>query len=84
MHMLIDEVGLVRGIDVCSQDGDDWLELRLTWRGNDFLDNIRDQTVWNKTKAAAQNLGGASWDIISDLAKGYVKAEAKKRLGLDL
>jgi hypothetical protein len=84
MHMLTEEAGLVHGIDVCSQDGDDWLELRLTWQGNNFLENIRDQTVWEKTKAGAQKLGGASWDVIVELAKSYVKAEAKRRLGLHL
>jgi hypothetical protein len=40
--------------------------------------------VWDKTKAGAQKLGGDSWDIIIEIAKSYVKAEAKKRLGLDL
>ena len=84
MHMLIEEVGLVSGIDVCSQSGDDWLDLKLTWAGNDFLDTIRDATVWAKTKDGLKKLGGASWDVLVDMAKAYAKAEAKKRLGLDL
>jgi hypothetical protein len=84
MKMLINEVQLVRGIDCCAIGGDEWLDLHLTWRGNDYLANIRDQTVWDKTKAGAQKLGGDSWDIIIEIAKSYVKAEAKKRLGLDL
>lgn len=84
MQMLIEEAGLVRGIDACSSSGDDWLELQLTWRGHDFLQSVRDQTVWDKTKEGAQKLGGASWDVIMELAKAYMKAEAKKRLGLDL
>jgi hypothetical protein len=83
MHMLIEEINLVRGIDVCCADGDDWLELRLTWSGQDFLDTIRDQTVWSKTKQAVQKVGGASWDVLIDLAKAYLKAELKKRIGAD-
>jgi len=84
MRMLIDDVGLVTGVNVASHDGYDWIELELTWSGNDFLDNIRDQTVWEKTKQGAQKLGGASWDVVIELAKGYLKAEAKKRLGVEL
>ena len=84
MQMLIQEAGLVRGVDACSSSGDEWLKLQLTWHGQDFLDNIRDATVWDKTKDGAKKLGGVSWDVLTDLAKAYVKAEAKKRLGVDL
>ena len=84
MHMLFNDVGFVRGVDWRSYDGDEWLNLQLTWSGNDFLENIRDQTVWEKTKEGAQKLGGASWDVLIDLAKAYGRAEAKKRLGIDL
>lgn len=84
MQMLISEVGLVRGIEASSSSGAEWLGLQLTWRGQDFLENIRDPTVWDKTKEGAQKLGGASWDVLIELAKAYLKAEAKKRLGIDL
>lgn len=84
MKMLIEEAGLVRGINASSSSGAEWIELQLTWRGNDFLESIRDQTVWKKTKEGAQKLGGVSWDVLIDLAKAYVKAEARKRLGMDL
>jgi hypothetical protein len=84
MKMLIDEVGFVRGIDVCSADGDDWLELYLTWKGVDFLDTIRDPIAWRMTKEGIKKVGGASWEIVIDIAKAILKAEAKKRLGLDL
>lgn len=84
MRMLIEEVGLVRGRNACSSSGAEWLNLQLTWHGQDFLQNVRDQTVWEKTKDGAQKLGGASWDVLVELAKTYVKAEARKRLGIEL
>jgi hypothetical protein len=84
MKMLIDEVGLVRGIDVCAGDKDEWLELYLTWKGQDFLDTIRDPTAWRLTKESVKKVGGASWEIVIDIAKAVLKEEAKKRLGLDL
>lgn len=84
MQMLIEEVGLVRGINASSSSGKEWLNLELTWQGQDFLENVRDPTVWENTKAGAKKLGGVSFDVFVGLAKEYLKAEAKKRLGLDL
>lgn len=84
MRMLVEEAGLVRGIDASSSSGEDWIELRLTWHGQDFIDSIRDPTVWDKTKEGAKSIGGASWDLLLDLAKAYAKAELKKRLGIEL
>ena len=84
MAMLVDEVGFVRGIDASSMDGRDWIELELTWHGQDFLDSIRDPTVWNRTQDGAKKLGGVTFDMFIGLAKEYAKAEVKKRLGLDL
>ena len=84
MQMLIEEAGLVRGIDASTMSGKDWIHLELTWFGQDFIESIRDPTVWDQTKEGAKKLGGVSWDILLGLAKAYVKAEAKKRLGIDL
>lgn len=84
IEMLVRDAGLVRGAPYHTSSGDEWHSLQLTWPGNDYLENIRDPTVWDKTKEGVKKLGGASWDIVIDLAKAYVKAEAKKRLGVDL
>src|SRR4051812_47450662 len=73
MHMLVEEIGLVTGIgmDVGEQgnETEDWEDLRLTWRGHDFLDSIRDPAVWSQTKEGAKKLGGASFDMFIELAK---------------
>ena len=83
MQMLI-EAGLVRAIDASTNDGKEWLNLELTWHGHDFLESIRDPTVWENTKDGAKKLGGVSLDVLVSLAKAYLKAEAKKRLGIEL
>jgi len=84
VRMLVHDAQFLRGTDANSSSGPEWLTLELTWAGNDFLSNIRDPTVWERTKRGVQMLGGASWDIVIQLAKSYVKQEAKKRLGIDL
>jgi hypothetical protein len=84
MKMLIQEIGLVKGVDVDDEEDLDWIDLELTWRGHDFLDAMRDPTVWDKTREGAKKLGGVTFDMFLGIAKELAKAEAKKRLGLDL
>lgn len=57
---------------------------RMTWAGHDFLDGVRDEAAWKKTKDGAQQIGSWTVGVLVDLAKAYAKQEAKKRLGLDL
>jgi len=57
---------------------------RLTNQGYDFLDAIRDETIWKKTKAGAAEVGGMTLGMIKDLALAYVKQEAAEKLGIRL
>lgn len=57
---------------------------RITNQGYDYLSAVRADTVWNKTKEAAGQLGGVTLGIMKDLAVAYVKQEAKAKLGFDL
>lgn len=52
----------------------------MTMAGHDFLDAIRDETVWDKTKTRLGNAGG--WTL--DLVLAVAKEELKRRLGLGL
>jgi len=51
---------------------------RLTSAGHNFLDNIRNQDIWSKTKAKFKGLGGVGLTVIAAIAE----AEVKKHLGL--
>lgn len=84
VRMLVQEVGFVRGIDGGSNSGENWLDLTLTWSGHDFLNDVRDPAIWRKTKEGVEKIGGAGWEIIVGMAKAYVKAKAKEKLGIDL
>jgi hypothetical protein len=84
LKMLVEQAGLVTGIDASSMSGGDWLNLQLTWQGHDFLANTKDSHVWKKTKAGIEKIGGASWEIVVGVAKEYAKQEAGKLLGLSL
>lgn len=84
VRMLTDEVGFVSGIDAKTLSGPNWLKLELTWRGHEFLDQIRDPAIWAAAKAGAKKAGGFSLELIGELAKGLIKTQIKKHTGVDL
>ncbi|MCQ0970678.1 DUF2513 domain-containing protein [Paracoccus sp. TK19116] len=58
---------------------------RLTAQGHDYLDSIRDEGVWSKTKAAVAETGGsASIEIMKQLAMAYLRKQIADRTGLDI
>ncbi|SIQ66122.1 DUF2513 domain-containing protein [Pseudomonas flexibilis] len=54
----------------------DFMFKRLTWRGHDFVDAVRDEEVWRRTREGALAAGGWSLDLLRDLAKGYIRKKA--------
>jgi len=54
--------------------------VRLTSKGQDFLASIRDESVWNKTKAKVAEIGGTiAFSMLSALANKCLK----EKLGLE-
>lgn len=52
----------------------------MTMSGHDFLDAIKEPSVWNHTKERVGKIGGWTLDIVLAVAK----EEIKRRLGLAL
>jgi hypothetical protein len=52
---------------------------RMTWIGHEFLDALRDDTLWKKAKEYVLK-PGASWTF--EILKEWSKHEIKERLGL--
>lgn len=56
-------------------------EIKLTWEGHEFVDTLRDPTVWDKSKGIASKAGGAGFKVLIEIGKAVVKGELQK-LGL--
>lgn len=80
---LLLEAGMIDAIDVSDADGDDYISLRLTWHGHDFVNSVRDPEIWKKTKTSAKSVGAWTITLVADLAKGFVKQKAIE-LGLPI
>ncbi|MDE0508892.1 MAG: DUF2513 domain-containing protein [Gammaproteobacteria bacterium] len=58
---------------------------RLTAHGHDFIDSIRDDSVWEKTKAAVAETGGnATIEMIKTLATGFLKKKVSEHTGIEI
>lgn len=76
MGLLID-AGLVRGqlVKTLGPEIKDFFAEQLTWEGHEFLDSIRSETVWNKTKKIFSEQGlSMTFDLIKDAAKQVAAA----------
>ena len=56
---------------------------RMTNQGHDYLEAIRSDTVWNKTKQGAAEVGGMTLGMMKDLAIAYFKQEVAGKLGIN-
>ena len=78
---LLHQAGLIEGSDCsgCGPDGFVWIVDRLTWRGHDFLDASKDDTMWNKAKDTVLK---PSASFTFDLLLEWLKNQASQKLGL--
>lgn len=59
--------------------------LRITNNGHDYLDLVRDDNVWKKTKAAVLETGGSSTlELLKNIAYGFVKKKIEDHTGIEL
>lgn len=81
MHLdLLYEAGMIEVMDIAIVgDLKDFTIERLTLAGYEYLDAIRNYQVWDRVKRTINLVGGATLDIIKQLA---VK-ELSKELGLN-
>ena len=78
---LLVEAGLVKAhqIEIMGSEYDEFVQLNLTWAGQDFLAATSDNNIWAKAKKYILKPGVS---FTSDILLAWLKMEAKKKLGL--
>lgn len=73
-HMkIMDEAGLIETWSSATHSGPYRAALSMTWEGHEFLDQIRQDTMWNRVKGGAREKGlDLSVDVIGQLAKTII------------
>lgn len=78
---LLAEAGFVKGRVTAT--GDFMME-GMTWSGHHFLDSVRDDEIWRRTKEGVSLAGGFTFDLVKALAKGFVRKKVEGLTGIDL
>lgn len=81
---LLDEAGLLVALETGGIDRFRWQPMRLTYRGHEFLETVRDGEVWRRTKAGAEKAGVGGLGLLLELGKSYGKEVLKEKLGIEL
>ncbi len=76
---LLEEAGLVEIIDTSDDDGKDFLPVKLIWKGHEFLDNIKNDNVWNSIKSLISSKGG---NVAFSILKLVAEEKAKEIFGI--
>lgn len=76
---LVYDAGFINALTSGGLKGGHIAPLSLTWSGHEYLEVIRDNAIWSKTKKTIKEKGGAlSFELIKSVAMQY----AKSKLGL--
>lgn len=66
-----------------SSDGTPEIAVKsITWDGHQFLDNIRDNKVWENTKGILSKFSSVSIGIVSNVASQVISSIVKSQIGL--
>jgi len=75
------EYGLLQEFRAINADGCSMIMFFVgepTWEGHDFLDKVREDTVWNKTKETIKGKGlPMIFDVIKDVAAAVITSMTK-------
>ncbi len=77
------QAGLMTGIDRThlGSDTDEWIASGLTWDGHEFIEQSRDESIWEKAKkAATAGAGGLSFAILKAALGAFGTAELMKHV----
>ena len=83
---LLKEGGFIDAHEIPDTEDDSthYVPIRLTYKGHEYLDVIRDPEIWKKTRQGAALAGGFTFDLLKDLATGFIKKQIKDKTGVDL
>lgn len=79
---LLEDAGFI-SVEARMGGGSVWIK-GLTWNGHEFVETIRDEEIWSKTKETAKKAGTGAIEFVWKIAKEIAKAEIKRRTGFDV
>lgn len=79
LALLVGDAQLLTGHAAKGPDGLVWTITGITWKGFDFIEASRDDSIWEKAQEVILKPAGS---FTFDLLLAWLKMKAKERLGL--
>ncbi|MGG1480446.1 DUF2513 domain-containing protein [Bacillus smithii] len=79
---LMQQAGLTENNIQYASDEPMWIYSQLTWEGHDFLDAIKNDNIWSKTKEAIKSKGLEIGQISFGVLKDFAVLKVKEKLGM--
>ncbi|HEX9061474.1 MAG TPA: DUF2513 domain-containing protein [Clostridia bacterium] len=77
--MLLHEAGLIEAVNLSHLTAVCWKPQRLTWEGHEYLNIIRDDMIWNRTKKEIVDNGlPMDTEIIKQISSSLVRETVYK------
>lgn len=71
---LLDQAGFTDSTIRYADNSPMWIYSSITWDGHEFLDAVKNETIWNKIKTNVAEKGGSiPFDVLKLLAVDYAK-----------
>lgn len=80
---ILDQAGYVKNNTKWADNKPMWLIASLTWDGHEFLDSIKNDNVWSKTKEGLKSKGLELGSVPLDVLTEYAKLQIKLLFGLE-
>ena len=80
---LMEQAGLTENNIKYASDEPYWVYSQLTWEGHDFLDSIKNDTIWDKTKESIKSKGLEIGQVSFNVLKDYVVIKLREKLGMN-
>lgn len=73
---LLIQAGLAEGNIFSSSPPPQADLFNLTWQGHEFIDSVRNESVWRKTREYIKEKGGsATFNLITQVASLFIKSQ---------
>ncbi|WP_405103037.1 DUF2513 domain-containing protein [Oceanobacillus sp. FSL H7-0719] len=80
---ILDQANFVENKTKWAGDNVFWLYASLTWDGHEFLDSIKNDNVWHKTKEGIKTKGFELGTVPLEVVKEFAKLQLKTVFGLE-
>ncbi len=80
---ILNQGGYVKDNTKWAGDSPFWIYASLTWDGHEFLDSIKNDNIWSKTKEGIKGKGLELGAVPLDVVKDYAVLQLKSIFGLE-